>query len=114
MKNQKVEKRIRRHKKIRAKIYGTAEKPRVSVFKSNRELFVQVIDDENNKTILSISTKNIKGKNKVEKSKLAGEELAKKMKADKIENGVFDRGGYIYTGRVQAFAEGLRSGGLKI
>ena len=114
MKNQKVEKRIRRHKKIRSTVSGTENRPRVSVFKSNTELFVQVVDDVAEKTLLSISTKKVSGKTKLEKSKAAGLELAKAMADKKITEGVFDRGGNSYTGRVAAFAEGLREGGLKI
>lgn len=114
MKNQKVEKRIRRHKKIRSTIFGTKNKPRISVFKSNKELFVQVIDDQANKTLLSISTKTSKGKTKIDKSKSAAIELGKKMLKKEIKEGVFDRGGNNYTGRVATFAEGLREAGLKI
>jgi large subunit ribosomal protein L18 len=114
MKNQKVEKRIRRHRKIRSTVSGTEQRPRISVFKSNRDLFVQVIDDVAKKTLLSISTKKVSGKTKLEKSKTAGLELAKEMKAKKITEGVYDRGGNSYIGRVAAFAEGLREGGLKI
>ncbi len=114
MKNKKVEKRIRRHKKIRSKMFGTAEKPRVSVYKSNIGIFVQVIDDSAGNTILSLSTKKINGENKVEKSKNLGLKLAEMMKEKKIEKAVFDRGGNIYTGRVKAVAEGLREGGINI
>ncbi len=114
MKNKKVEKRIRRHKKIRSVISGTEERPRISVFKSNTDLFVQVIDDEAGKTLMSISTKEFKNGTKVEKSKEAGKALAKKILDAKIEKGVFDRGGNNYTGRVAAFAEGLREGGVKL
>jgi len=114
MKNLKQEKRIRRHKRIRSTLSGTAETPRVSVFKSNTGLFVQVIDDVAEKTLMSISTKGQDGKTKVEKSAAAGEKLAEEMKKAKITKGVFDRGGNLYTGRVAAFAEGLRKGGLKI
>ncbi len=114
MTNLKREKRIRRHKRIRSTLAGTAERPRVSVFKSNTELFVQVIDDRAEKTLMSISTKGQKGKTKVEKSIAAGEKIAADMKSAKLTEGVFDRGGNLYTGRVAAFAEGLRKGGLKI
>ena len=114
MTNQKTEKRIRRHKKIRSTISGTEKRPRVSVYKSNTDLYVQVIDDEKEVTLMSISTKTIKKGNKVEKSKEAGVELAKKMIDGKITEAVFDRGGNSYTGRVASFAEGLREGGLKI
>lgn len=114
MKNLKREKRIRRHKRIRSTLAGTAERPRVAVFKSNTELTVQVIDDTKEVTLMAISTKNQAGKTKVEKSAAAGEKLAADMKAAKITEGVFDRGGNRYTGRIAAFAEGLRKGGLNI
>jgi large subunit ribosomal protein L18 len=114
MKNLKREKRIRRHKRIRSTLAGTEQRPRVAVFKSNTELTVQVIDDAKEVTLMSISTKNQDGKNKVEKSIAAGEKLAAEMVASKITQAVFDRGGNLYTGRVAAFADGLRKGGLNI
>ncbi len=114
MKNLKREKKIRRHKKIRSTLSGTSNIPRISVFKSNKELFVQVIDDVSQKTLLSISTKNEAGKTKIDKSSFAGEKLAVRMSDIKLSKAVFDRGGNLYTGRVAAFAEGLRKGGLKV
>jgi large subunit ribosomal protein L18 len=114
MKNIKREKKERRHKRIRSKISGTSSRPRVSAYKSNTELFVQVIDDTNAKTLLSISTKKESGKTKTEKSSSAGKSLAKKMLDEKTTEAVFDRGGNLYTGRIKAFVEGLREGGLKI
>jgi len=113
MKNIKVQKRIRRHKKIRAKIKGTKKIPRLSVFKSNRYISAQVIDDDIGNTIFSVTDKNIKGKTKTEKAKEAGKVIAKNVLDKKISKVVFDRGGYIYTGRIKAFAEGAREGGLK-
>lgn len=109
----KIEKRIRRRKRIRSKIFGTAKKPRLSVFKSNKYLSAQLIDDEKGTTLVSESSVKAKGKNGTEKSKNVGLELAKKAKAKKITDIVFDRGGYIYTGKVKALAEGAREGGLK-
>ena len=114
MKNIKREKRERRHKRIRRTISGTAQKPRISVYKSNKELFIQVIDDVLEKTLLSTSTKTEKGKTKVEKSLATGKTFGKKMLDAKIIEGVFDRGGNRYTGRIKAFVEGLREAGLKI
>ena len=114
MKSLKVEKRIRRHKRIRSVVSGTATRPRISVTKSNTDLYVQAIDDVKGHTIMAISTKKISGGNKTEKSKKAGIEFGKKLLEAKLESGVFDRGGNIYTGRVAAFAEGLREAGLKI
>jgi len=109
----KQQKRIRRHKKIRARIKGTKKTPRLSVFKSNQYINAQIIDDDNGKTLLSLTDKKVKGKTKTEKAKEAGIALAKQSKEQKINNVVFDRGGYIYTGRIKAFAEGAREGGLK-
>ena len=109
--------RITRHKRVRAKIIGTAKRPRVTVFKSSNNLFVQFIDDDKNKTILSNSPKDKKttkkGK-KVDLAKTIGEALASKAKAAGINEVVFDRGGYKYHGRIKALAEGLRTGGLKL
>ena len=109
--------RIRRHKRVRSKISGTAEKPRVSVFKSNQHIFVQFIDDSSNKTI--ISSKVVAGaKSKVKGSKTeialkTGEMLAEKAKEVGIKEVIFDRGGFKYHGRVKAVADGLRKGGIK-
>jgi len=109
----KVEKRIRRHKKIRAKVSGTSLRPRVSLFKSNRVLSAQIIDDEKGVTIAAVSDQKMKGKTKTERAKQAGVALAKDAKTKKIGKVVFDRGGFIYIGRVKALAEGLREGGLE-
>lgn len=109
----KTEQRDRRRKRIRARISGTSEKPRLSVFKSNKYLSAQLIDDERRVTLVAINTKNIKGKTLLSKSKEAGALLAKAALGKKISTVVFDRGGYIYTGSVQAIAEGAREAGLK-
>lgn len=102
--------------RIRSKIAGTAEKPRLSVFRSNTEIYCQLIDDVNAVTLASASSrsKDIKGQkgNKTEKSKLVGQAIALKAKELGIENVVFDRGGNLYHGRVKAVAEGAREGGL--
>lgn len=105
--------RDRRRKRIRAKVFGTAEKPRLSVFKSNRYLSAQLIDDAKGLTLAAASSKGAKGKSALERAKAAGIELAGLAKAKKIESVVFDRGGYIYTGAVAALAEGAREAGLK-
>ncbi len=106
------QKRIRRHKKIRARVSGTAERPRFSVFKSNKALYGQLIDDVKGETLASATTLSMKGKGVTEKAKEAGKEIAKLALAKNIKQVVFDRGGFIYTGRVKAFAEGAREGGL--
>ena len=113
----KINKREIRHKRVRAKIIGTSSRPRLSVYRSNKHLFLQLIDDKKNKTILGISDKklNLKKKN-VKKTNVAheaGKLLAKMALELGIKNAVFDRGGYRYHGRVQKVAEGAREGGLK-
>jgi large subunit ribosomal protein L18 len=111
--NAKVLKRERRHKRIRSRVNGTAVMPRLSVFKSNRYVVAQLINDEKGETLAAVTTQNIKGKGVIEKAKKAGEEIAKLAIAKKITKVVFDRGGFIYTGRVKALADGAREGGLK-
>lgn len=109
------EKRHTRHKRIRAKILGTADRPRLCVFRSGKHIYVQLIDDEKNKTILTVSDLKFKKNRgtKIEKAKKAGKLIAEKAKDLKIEKVVFDRGGYKYHGRVKAVAEGAREGGLR-
>lgn len=111
--NSKVESRIRRHSRIRAKVSGTAEAPRLSVFKSNKFISAQLIDDVSGKTIASAHSKDVKAKTMMEKSAKVGEEIAKKAVAKKIVKAVFDRGGFIYTGNIKALADGARAGGLQ-
>lgn len=105
----KQEKRIRRHKRIRAKICGTSKAPRLCVFRSNQYIYAQLIDDEKNRIIASA-----KGKRNIKEAKKVGEAIAKKVAEKKIEKVIFDRGGYKYHGRVKALAEGAREGGLKL
>lgn len=109
----KIEQRNRRHNRIRAKISGTSERPRLAIFKSNNYVYAQLIDDVKNTTLASSSDMGLKGKTKTDRAKLAGEALAKNAKAKGVEAVVFDRGGFIFTGRIRAFAEGAREGGLK-
>jgi large subunit ribosomal protein L18 len=104
--------RERRHARIRARIMGTAVRPRLAVYKSNRYLHAQVIDDEAGKTIVAGSTKGMKAK-KTEAAKALGAVLAKDAKAAGITEVVFDRGGFRYTGRVAVLATAAREGGLK-
>ena len=107
--------RLKRHKRVRGKISGTPERPRLNVFRSNANIYAQIIDDVNGVTLVSASTldKSIEGPtgNKVAARKV-GALIAERAKAKGIENVVFDRGGYIYHGRVQELAEGAREGGL--
>jgi len=109
----KNEKRARRHNKVRAKIFGQASRPRLSVFRSNRGMFLQIIDDRAGKTLVSASSLEVKktGK-KIEISKELGKLIAEKAIEKKILEVVFDRSFYKYHGRVKAVAEGAREGGL--
>jgi len=108
----KIEKRTRRHKRIRAKVIGTASRPRLAVFKSNAYIYAQLIDDTKGVTLASSSDIGLKGKTKTERAKLSGTALAKKAVTAGIKEVTFDRGGFIYTGRVRALAEAAREGGL--
>lgn len=101
----------RRQARVRAKLRGTAEKPRLTVFRSNRYLYAQLVNDATAKTIASVKTESA-GK-KTEASRAAGETIAKKAIELGIKEVIFDRGSYRYHGRVQAIAEGARAGGLK-
>ena len=115
--NSKVSARQKIRYRIRKKISGSAQKPRLSVFRSNRDIYVQLIDDANGVTIASASSRQAdiaaQKANKVEKSKLVGNAIAKKSEELGIKNIVFDRSGYIYHGRIKAVAEGAREGGLQ-
>ena len=108
--------RLKRHKRVRAKISGTADTPRLCVYRSLKNIYVQIIDDTAGKTLVSASTTEKDfteyGGNKTAAKKLGGI-IAEKAKAKGIENVVFDRGGYLYHGRVKELAEGAREGGLK-
>lgn len=108
----KKEQRIRRHRRIRAKVAGTAERPRLVIFKSLNYIQAQIIDDTKGSTLVAVTDKGEKGKTKTERARAAGAVLAKAAKEKGVTAVVFDRGGFIYTGRVQAFAEGARTGGL--
>lgn len=114
----KILRRQRIKKGIRKNISGTVEIPRLSIFRSNKEIYGQLIDDVNGKTLVATSSldKDIdaKGKTKIETANLVGKLLAEKAKEAKIEKAVFDRNGYNYHGRVKAFAEGVREGGLQV
>jgi len=108
------EERVRRHKRVRTKVHGTPERPRLCVFRSNSNISVQVIDDTKGVTLVSASSVDMKlekGGN-VEAAKAVGTEIAKRALKAKIVDVVFDRGGYIYHGRVKALAEAAREAGL--
>ncbi|HEY0907868.1 MAG TPA: 50S ribosomal protein L18 [Candidatus Paceibacterota bacterium] len=110
--NIKRQKRVRRHVKIRTKVSGTATMPRLAVFRSNKFMYAQLIDDVAAKTLVSASSLESKGK-KSEAAFAVGKEIAKKALALKVETVIFDRGGFGYKGRVKALADGAREGGLK-
>lgn len=107
--------RLRRHERVRKSISGTTEVPRLNVFRSNNGIYVQVIDDTTGKTLVSSSTAELKIKNggNIEAAKLVGADIAKKCQAKKIKTVVFDRGGYLYHGRVAALADAARESGLE-
>ena len=115
--------RLKRKRRIRGKVFGTPEKPRLVVFRSAKHIYAQLIDDTNQKTVTGVSTlsKDVKNaladvrkkKGKVGVSKLVGKAIADRAKKLKIESVVFDRNGFIYHGRVKAVADGAREGGLK-
>jgi large subunit ribosomal protein L18 len=108
--------RLKRRRRVRAKVVGTAERPRISVFRSNRGLFAQLVDDERGHTLAAVAhtESDLKGLKPLEQASKAGQLLAERAKAAGVERAVFDRGGYQYHGRVKAFAEGVREGGLAV
>jgi large subunit ribosomal protein L18 len=116
----KTLKRIRRHKKIRKSLHGTKECPRLCVFRSNQHIYAQLVDDDSAKVLISVSDKDLKrpkgypkGEKKADIAKEVGKIIAKKAIETKIEKVVFDRGGFIFHGRIKAVAEGAREQGLK-
>lgn len=108
----KVANRTRRHARIRAKVQGTLARPRLAIFRSNRFIYAQLINDEAGVTLLAIDTRKAKGKTALLRAKEAGTELAALAGKKSITNVVFDRGGFQYQGAIVAFAEGAREGGL--
>jgi large subunit ribosomal protein L18 len=109
------EARLRRQRRIRGKVAGTPERPRLAVFRSNRGIFAQLIDDENRTTLAAASWLQLRSfsGNKTEQAAAVGKELAAAAKQAGVTRCVFDRGGYLYHGRVQALADGAREGGLE-
>ncbi len=110
--SEKLQNRLRRHRRVRAKVKGTAERPRLNVHRSLLGMYVQLIDDEAGRTIVAASLKEAKAKATVEGATKLGKLIADKAKKAKIEKIVFDRAGYKYHGRVKALAEAAREGGL--
>jgi large subunit ribosomal protein L18 len=114
MKTRNITKRETRHRRVRSKISGTSDRPRLAVFKSNRYLIAQLIDDAKSETIAYITTQTDKTKKTpLEKSKDLGLKIAELAKTKKIKSVVFDRGGVVFHGRIKALADGAREGGLK-
>jgi large subunit ribosomal protein L18 len=108
--------RLKRRRRVRAKIVGSAERPRISVFRSNRGIQAQLVDDLAGHTLAAVSwtESDLRGLKPMEQASKAGELLAERAKSAGVESAVFDRGGYRYHGRVKAFADGVREGGLTV
>ena len=106
--------RLKRRRRVRAKVHGSAERPRISVFRSNRGIFAQLVDDDSGRTLASVNwtESDLRSLKPMEQAAKAGQLLAERAKAAGVETVVFDRGGYQYHGRVKALAEGAREGGL--
>ncbi len=119
MANSRAVARARRHTRVRKNLSGTAERPRLNVFRSLSAIYVQVIDDQSGHTLVSASTvdrelrEKVKGMKKAEQAKFIGQTIAERAKSKGIQAVVFDRGGYRYIGRVKALADGAREGGLQ-
>ena len=112
----KPQARLKRRRRVRAKVTGTAERPRISVFRSNRGIPAQLVDDVGGRTLAAVAwtEADLRGLKPMEQAGKAGELLAERAKAAGIEAAVFDRGGYQYHGKVKAFADGVREGGLTV
>jgi large subunit ribosomal protein L18 len=105
--------RVRRHRRVRAKVAGTAERPRLVVFRSNRGIDAQLVDDANGHTLAAASWKSVASGSRMEQATAVGKALAEAAKKAGVTSCVFDRAGYLYHGRVKALAEGAREGGLQ-
>ena len=110
------QRRLKRRRRVRAKVVGTAARPRISVFRSNRGIMAQLIDDERGHTLAAVqwTESDLRDLKPMEQAEQAGKTLAERAKAAGVEAAVFDRGGYRYHGRVKAFADGVREGGLTV
>ncbi|GAC1655065.1 MAG: 50S ribosomal protein L18 [Gemmatimonadaceae bacterium] len=107
------EKRTRRHVRVRNKVNGTAERPRLVVYRSLKHIYAQLVDDTQGRTLMTVSDQGEDGAKKIEKSSVVGKRIAEQAKAKGITRVVFDRAGYQYHGRVKALADGAREGGLE-
>jgi large subunit ribosomal protein L18 len=118
-KKSRNDRRLRRHNRVRRNLEGTAERPRLNVFRSLNQIYVQVIDDQQGSTLVSASTiedelaSKLKGKSKTEQARIVGETVAKRATEQGLKQVVFDRGGYKYHGRIRALAEAAREAGLE-
>ena len=112
----KSQARLKRRRRVRAKVTGTAERPRISVFRSNRGIHAQLVDDDSGRTLASVgwTEAELRDLKPMEQATRAGALLAERAKAAGVDTAVFDRGGYRYHGRVKAFADGVREGGLTV
>jgi large subunit ribosomal protein L18 len=112
----KPTKRLKRRRRVRAKISGTAERPRISVFRSNKGISAQLVDDVAGHTLVAVSWTEapLRDRSQMDRASEAGKLLAERAKKAGVQSAVFDRGGYQYHGRVKAFAEGVREGGLTV
>jgi large subunit ribosomal protein L18 len=112
----KPQQRLRRRRRVRAKVAGTADRPRISVFRSNRGISAQLIDDRDGRTLAAVTwtEAELRSLPRMEQAAKAGQALAERAKEAGVDSAVFDRGGYRYHGRVKAFADGVREGGLTV
>ena len=109
----KTQQRERRHRRVRAKVAGSGDRPRLSIFKSNTRLVAQIINDESGVTLTAVSSSDHKGKTPRERAEIAARELAKNAGEKGVKKVVFDRGGYQYLGTIKAFADAARTAGLE-
>lgn len=117
MTNKTTEKKLRRerrHARVRARVVGTADRPRLCVFRSNRFLYAQLIDDTGARTIAAADTRSVEGSSASERASAVGKALALKAKEGGVTKAVFDRGGFLYAGSIKAIAEGAREAGLEL
>lgn len=109
----KIAKRVSRHNRIRSRVIGSAQKPRLAVFRSNKFMYAQLIDDAAAKTLVSADSRKVEGKNPIERATAVGKTIAELAKKAGVETVVFDRGGFRYQGAVAALADAAREAGLK-
>ncbi len=114
MAHDRVRSRARRHRRVRKKVIGTPERPRLAVYRSNRHIYAQVIDDSAGKTLAAASTATVSGEDPKARAKAVGAAVAERARAAGVSAVVFDRGGFLYHGRVEAVAQGARDGGLTL